>query len=143
MKRTILIISILTFFISSAICQDDYEVRVRWIESCDCLGYDEDNYFKVTISIYDDANNVLVDSDLTETAGGTESDVDIPTVNVESYCGQIHTNTPSFTIRATVLFMETSTNPETVCCSKSEADTEVTCAEIAAGHIFGTVILLN
>ena len=97
MKKTILIISIFTFFISSAISQSAWEVQVNWEEACDCLGYDEDNYFKVTISIYDDANNVLVDSDLTETAGGTESDVDIPTVNVDSYCSQIHTNTPIIT----------------------------------------------
>ena len=143
MKKTILIISIFTFFISSAISQSAWEVQVNWEEACDCLGYDEDNYFKVTISIYDDANNVLVDSDLTETAGGTESDVDIPTVNVDSYCSQIHTNTPSFTIRATVWFIETSTNPETVCCSNSDADIGVTCADIAGGHEFFPEISLN
>ena len=143
MKKTILIIAILTFFISSAICQSSWDVTVEWTENCDCLGYDEDNYFKVTISIYDDANNVLVDSDLTETAGGTAEFVNIPTVNVESYCGQIHTNTPSFTIRATVLFMETSTNPETVCCSDSGYDVEVTCAQIAEGYELLAAIALN
>lgn len=143
MKKLFLIISMIAIFGIPAICQDAYEVRVTWTEDCDCLGYDQNNYFRVTISIYDDANNVLVDSDLTETAGGTDVFVDIATVNVESYCGQIHTNTPSFTIRATVLFIETSTNPETVCCSETDADSGVTCGEIAAGYEFYPELILN
>lgn len=145
MKKTILIIAILTFFISSAICQSSWEVKVTWDDTeCDCLGYDENNYFKVTISIYDEANDELVEPSITvTTADATVDNVIISTTNIEGYCGQIHEYTPDFTIRATVWLMETSTNPETVCCTGTEGDEGVTCQELANGYTFDPKIDLN
>ena len=135
MKKILLIISLVVVFSIPAICQDAWEIYVEWDDqNCDCLGTTSNNYFKINIVVYDEANEVTVEPGITTTTpDATQTEDIIATSNVESYCGQIHPETPVFTIRVQVWLMETYTNPETVCCSGSTFVTDKTCSDFEDG----------
>ncbi len=126
MKKITLLLVILTFSLTSAYAQV-YNVNVSWIDdNCDCLGSTAENYFKVTISIYDDANDEWVLPEKTRTTSdATYFDIDIPVSEVQTYCGQIHQETPSLTMYADVWLVETSTNSN--CCYGTCSDGPRTC----------------
>lgn len=122
-----LIIAIL-FGMASGFAQV-YNVHVTWTtDGCDCLGGTAENYFKVTISIHDDANNVWVVQDKTKnTPNATQLYIDIPVSEVETYCGQMHQYTPSFTVYADVWYMQTSSS--SYCCLGSDNNGPFTCQD--------------
>ena len=77
-------------------------VKVSWDDSnCSCVTLPV--YFKVTISIYDDANSTWVIQNKTfNTPDGTYSDIVFDVPEVIDYCKATHDFTPSFTVSATV-----------------------------------------
>ena len=126
MKKILILFAVILFGATATFGQV-YSVHVSWQDdNCDCLGGTAENYFKVTISIHDDANDEwLIQNKTVTTADATILQVDIPVGTVETYCGQIHQETPSLTLYATVWLMETSTN--SACCSGNCSDGPRTC----------------
>lgn len=127
MKKITMLLVVMLFGMATAFAQV-YNVKVNWnVDVCDCLGTDEDNYFKVTISIYDDANRewVIVEKTKNTADALPPYTVDISVSEVQSYCGQIHQETPSLTVYASVWLMETSTGLS--CCTGSGDDGPRTC----------------
>ena len=126
-KITILIVAII-FGTASGFAQV-YTLYVHWDSgNCDCLGGTAENNFKVTYSIYDDANDEYVILNKTVyTADATLDYKNIQVPEVETYCGQLHEYPPSLIASADVWLIENYTNPPTVCCSGSGEDDPRTC----------------
>lgn len=128
MRKILMLIIAILFGMASGFAQV-YNVNVSWTANgCDCLGTTAENYFKVTISIHDDANNEWVVQNKTRnTSDATATEIDIPVGEVQTYCGQIHQYTPSFTVYADVWYMQTSTS--SYCCLGSGDDGPFTCQD--------------
>jgi hypothetical protein len=123
MKKLLILLSITLFGISASFAQVDI-VTVHWNwypDECNCGDHIAGDYFKVVVSIFDDANGEYVVQDRTVTAPiGTpppysyEKDVDVP--EVDTYCNKEHDETPSFTVYSWVWMIDA---PDTECCSAS------------------------
>lgn len=144
MKKILLILSMVAIFSIPAICQNAYELKVNWNDPvCNCLGTDQDNYFKVTISIYDVVNSAWVVVNKTvNTSDAVNNWAIVPVGEVEDYCDEALQN-PSFTVYATVILMETYYTPHVECCDGQRAYTGISCQEIANGEDLTPYITLN
>jgi hypothetical protein len=148
MKKIFLFIAAILFGVTASFAQVDI-VRVSWIwdaTTCDCESAIAGDYFKVTVSIYDDANStwVVQNRTVTEPIGTPPNytkDVDVP--EVDTYCHDTHDFTPSFTIYAWVWMIDDDTNPPTECCSNSNNLSENSCHEFYNGIIGISVGTLN
>jgi hypothetical protein len=130
MKKLLILLTTMLFGITAGFAQVDI-VNVTW-DAEDCFegtcGAQALDYFKITISIYDDANTqwVIQNKTVTETdMNATDIDVYIP--EVDNYCNKTFIYTPSFTIYATVTLMDTSTSPATECCSGNDDYSSYSC----------------
>ena len=141
MKKITMLLVVMLFGMATAFAQV-YNVNVSWtLGICDCLGTDQDNYFRVSISIFDDANEEWVVVDKTKnTANATILNINIPVSEVQTYCGQIHQETPSFTVYAEVWYMETSTGQS--CCSGTGDEGPYSCQDFYNGgtNVFGITV---
>lgn len=141
MKQFILIMIASLFVVSTGFSQV-YNVYIGFSGTCDCQGTTAENYYKVTISIYDSANDEYIIEDQTEhTDDATATGINIPVGAVQTYCGQIHQETPSLTLSVDVWLMETCNNPETVCCSGSCSSGPDSCQDYYDGTITCPVTL--
>ena len=110
-----------------------YTVEVTWEDldnpaDCICVATVGGSYFKVTITVYDNANGEMVIPGITEyTADHTYSSINITVDDVEEYCGKDHDFTPSFTVTAWVELIDDLVNPPVICCSGTEQETNVSC----------------
>ncbi len=120
MKKLILILAAILFGVSANFAQV-YKVKVSWNDdNCECNGTVSGSYFKVQISIYDDANSTwVVQNKQANTSDATADHIVIDVPEVSNYCNQSHENTPSFTTSASVWFMCDTTNPPSAVCSGS------------------------
>jgi hypothetical protein len=117
MKKIAFLLIMLLLGVSSAFAQA-YTLKITWgTIYCNCLGTDADNYYKITFEIIDVANgNTPVYSTTTvNTPDAINNYYDISVPDVETYCGQLHENTPYFLVTVTVQLMETSTGEG--CCA--------------------------
>lgn len=128
------------FGISASFAQVDI-VRVSWYwdpEECNCGDHIAGDYFKVVVSIYDDANGewVVQNKTVTEPIGtppNYSKDVDVP--EVDTYCNKEHENTPSFTVYAWVYMIDETNPPPISCCSNSANSSPWSCHDFYYGNI--------
>ena len=122
MKKILILLAAILLGVSASFAQVDIvNVSRNWDpEECPC-GSVLTDYFKVTVSIYDDANGEWVVQNKTVTTSNTTyTDMDVDVSEVDTYCNKDHDYTPVFTVYAWVWLMDTSTNPPTECCSGSD-----------------------
>lgn len=130
MKKLLILLTTMLFGITASFAQVDI-VNVSWDynpETCTCETELAADYFKITVSIYDNANSEWVVQNRTVTEinlSATDKDVDVP--EVSTYCGKSHDYTISFTVYAWVWLIDDDTNPVPECCSKSNSTDEWTC----------------
>lgn len=101
MKKIILLLSAILFGVSASFAQGP-TVKVSWNDdNCSCTGVPD--HFKVTMSIYDDANSTWVIQNRTfNTSDATAIDIVFDVPEVTTYCHDTHDYTPDFTVSATV-----------------------------------------
>jgi len=136
MKKLLILFAAIMFAVSTSFAQDPI-VNVDWgTPGCYCLPNSALDYYKITISIYDNANSTWVISNLTrETDDTTPENIYIEVSDMLDYCHDSHPNTPSFTVTATVWYMIGAVNPPEECCSGSESETG-DCRDFETGDIF-------
>jgi hypothetical protein len=139
-----MLLVVMLFGIATVFAQA-YTINVSWdYSNCDCYGTTSENYFKVTISVYDDANSeYVIQNYTTTTPDATYQDIDISVSSIQTYCGQIHQYTPSFTIYATVWLMENYSNPPTECCTDNDSDSPYSCQDFSSGLVTFPELTLN
>ncbi len=117
MKIFLILLAAILVGISASFAQGP-TVKVSWDDSnCSCVTLPV--YFKVTISIYDDANSTWVIQNKTfNTPDGTYSDIVFDVPEVIDYCKATHDFTPSFTVSATVWLILTDGSE---CCTGSDS----------------------
>jgi hypothetical protein len=140
MKKLLILLAVILFGVSVSFAQV-YKVQVNWdYTECDCEGTIQ-SFFKVSISIHDDANNedVIKDGDAIYFTEDAEPDnLTTPELTaVEDYCNDEHEYTPSFTIYATVWLECNDTNPPTEVCSGQGNNTNVTCHDFLQWYCSG------
>lgn len=127
-KLFVLIIALLTG-ISFSFAQ--YQVKVSWDASdpnCSC-GTGIEEVFKINVLIYDVANDEYLPA-YNATANGNETEKIIDVDDVEYYCSESHENTPSFTIRVSVV-LHCNANPPFDACSGDGQKSSVSCNDFA------------
>jgi len=144
MKKLILIFTVLLISATAVIAQAPPVVYVSWnIDNCTCVPSTSADYFKVTISIYDDANGNEACSSITVyTADAGPEDIEIPVPCMLDYCKESYPNTPSFTVTATVWFYQIVPDPDAICCTGTISET-ANCHDFDPDDIFdpGLVVL--
>jgi hypothetical protein len=133
MKKILILLSVILFGISASFAQVDI-VQVNWNwdpATCDCGYALTGDYFKIVLSIKDDANNEWPISDLIaykEITLPTQYSKQVDVSAIDVYCNKEHENTPSFTVYVTVMLISEDTNPPTECCTGSHVyDNEYSC----------------
>ena len=88
--------------VSTSFATEPPVVDVEWvIDECSCGSVFVD--FKVTLSIYDNANSTwTVQNKIRYTGSGTVTDLEIDVPEMLDYCHDTHDYTPAFTVTATV-----------------------------------------
>ena len=122
MKKLLILLTTMLFGITASFAQVDI-VNVSWDpDNCwgGTCGDDALDEFKISVSIYDDANSEWVVQNKTVTEIIGETDVDVDVSEVDTYSNKSHDYTPSFTVYATVWLMDSSTNPPSSCCTASD-----------------------
>lgn len=137
MKKLIILFTVLLFTIGAGYAQNDPTILIPWNDDyCDCSTSSANDYFKVSFSVYDDANSNAV---ITNRIGYSSSPSDFELVmdagEVLGYCQDAHDNRPSFTVSATVWFFEATPDPDVECCSGFESD-PADCMDFEAGDQF-------
>ena len=136
MKKFIIIIAALLMGVSASFAQDPI-VRVSWTDDCYCVPNSALDYYKVTISIYDNANSTWVISNTTYETDDTQPIyLDITVSEMLDYCHDSHPNTPSFTVSASVWYIQMGVTPPEECCTNSNSES-ADCRDLEAGDIFG------
>ena len=119
MKKLLILFAAILFGVTASFGQA-YTLDVEWSEeNCDCLGTDEDNYFKISYKIIDVANGdaVVVPLATVQTPNANYTGWPIPVPAVSAYCSLIHENTPVLMAYVWVWLMETYLGQPTECCS--------------------------
>ncbi|HEY9114682.1 MAG TPA: hypothetical protein VIN10_08265 [Bacteroidales bacterium] len=147
MKKIFLLFAAILFGVTASFAQVDI-VNVSWnADNCfsgNC-GNEATDFFKVSVSIYDNANSEWVVQNKTITLYNldlTYANVDVP--EVDTYCDKDHDYTPSLTVYAWVWLMDSSTNPPSACCSGSGNYSSYNCHDFYNGIIqLSPSIVLN
>jgi len=144
MKKLILLLAAILIGVSASFAQV-YKVKVSWNDAdCECNGTVSGSFFKIKLSIYDDANSTwVIQNKQANTSDATAGDIDIDVPEVSDYCDQSHENTPSFTTSATVWLMCDTTNPPTAVCSGSKNVGPRTCHDFYSSTVTVSQIPLN
>lgn len=146
MKKLLILLTTMLFGITASFAQVDI-VNVSW-DASNCFegtcGESANDYFKITVSIYDDANGeyVVLNKIVTESNMSAE-DKDVDVSEVSTYCNKSHDFTPSFTVYATVDLMDDNTNPPSSCCTASDDDSLYTCRDFYDGVVNMDVGMMN
>ena len=144
MKKLLILFTVLLFTIGAGYAQNDPVVIVEWDETeCDCQTSTISDYYKVSLSVYDDANNnAVITNKIGYSVLPTDDDLVMDAGEVLEYCEKTHTYTPSFTVSATVWFFEASPDPDVECCSGFGSD-QADCRDFEAGDQFLLPVPLN
>jgi len=137
MKKLLILFATIMFAVSASFAQNPPTVLVTWdTASCDCQTSAATDYFKVTISVYDNANSEWVITNKTrETVDTTDPFLVIDVPEMLTYCQKTHDYTPAFTVSATVWLIETTPDPDVECCTGSDSSTG-DCRDFEAGEEF-------
>lgn len=141
MKKTLMIVAAMIFTVTVSFAADPPMVYVDWeTNNCNCSTSSTNDYFKVTISIYDNANSTYVYSNYTRTTVNTSTEyIYFEVEDMLDYCHDSHPNTPSFTVTATVWLIETTPDPDVECCTGSGVETG-DCRDFEADDIFNVSV---
>ena len=106
--------------------------------------YNVNDYFKVSFSVYDDANsNAVITNRIGYSSSPTDFELVMDAGEVLGYCQDAHDYRPSFTVSATVWFYEANPDPDVECCSGFESD-PADCMDFEADEQFTlTQVVLN
>ena len=137
MKKLIILFTVLLFAIGAGYAQNDPTVNISWDDTdCDCTTSSVNDYFKVSFSVYDDANSrEVITNRIGYSSSPTDEYIIMDAGEVLGYCQQSHDFTPSFTVSATVWFYESTPDPDVVCCSGFESN-QADCRDFEAGDEF-------
>ena len=137
MKKLLILFTVILFTIGAGYAQNDPVVIVDWDEeNCDCQTSTISDYYKVSFSVYDDANSTAVITNrIGYSSSPSDDDLVMDAGEVLAYCQETHTYTPSFTVSVTVWFYEASPDPDVLCCSGSELSS-ADCRDFEAGDQF-------
>jgi len=141
MKKLLILFAAIMFAVSTSFAQDPI-VNVQWdTAGCYPLPSSSADYLKITISIYDNANNTWVISNITRETDDTHlDDINIEVSDMLDYCKGSYPSTPSFTVSATVWYMLMGVqNPPEECCSGSNSETG-SCRDFETGDIFYVIV---
>jgi len=122
MKKLIILFIAILFGAATSFATNPPTVRVEWaIGTCVCVPASANDYYKITISIYDNANSIWVYTNFTRTTADTDGyEILFEVEDMPDYCKDSHPNTPSFTVTATVWYIQTTPDPDVECCTASE-----------------------
>ena len=136
MKKLLILFAAIMFAATASFATNPPIVNVTWFidDECDCTTTVYD-YYKVTISIYDNANSTWIYSNYTRTANTSAENLYFEVEDMLDYCHDSHPNPPSFTVTATVWYMLGTPDPDEECCTASEVDTGI-CDEFEGDDIF-------
>lgn len=136
MKKLITLFAVILFGVSTSFATNPPIVQVTWdADECSCGSVFAD--FKVTISIYDNANTQYAVPDKTLYPGsGSANSQDFDVEEMLDYCHDSHPNTPSFTVTATVWGILVG---DTECCTGSNTEPG-DCHDFEADDIFYIVV---
>ena len=125
MKKLIILFAAILFGAATSFATNPPTVRVEWsIGTCDCVPASANDYYKITISIYDNANSTWVYSNFTRTTADTDTyEILFEVEDMPNYCKDSHPNPPSFTVTATVWYIQTTPDPDVECCTDSQVST--------------------
>ena len=112
MKKLFILLAAILFGISASFAQGP-TVKVYWNDNdCECGSVPDK--FKISISIYDDANSTwVIQNSLFWTPDATPTYMVCDVPEVEDYCDKTHEYTPDFTVTTTVWLIMTD---ESSCC---------------------------
>ena len=132
MKKIILILTILFLGVSTSFATDPPIVSVTWnADNCSCPS--AFIKFKVSVSIYDNANGVYaVQNVVRYSSSGGSTGLIVEVEDMLDYCHDSHDYTPAFTATATVWGILVG---DTECCTGSKAETG-NCHHFEADDVF-------
>ena len=116
MKKIIILLTAILLGVSSSFAQGP-TVKVKWnTTNCSCSPLPD--HFKISISIYDDANGTwVIQNSLFYTTDATPTYMVCDVPEVTTYCHDSHDYTPDFTVSATVWLILTD---DSSCCTGSD-----------------------
>jgi len=140
MKKLIILFAAILLGVTTTFAQDPI-VYVTWDDqNCYCVPNAAVDYFKVTFSIYDNANSTWVISNTTyETDDTVDEYLYITVSEMLDYCHDSHPNTPSFTVTATVWYMLGTPDPDEECCTGSTS-LSADCRDFETGDQFNVPV---
>jgi len=132
MKKIILILTIIFLGVSTSFATDPPIVNVSWdADNCSCPS--AFIKFKVSVSIYDNANGVYaVQNVVRYSSDGTDEYLIVEVEEMLDYCHESHDYTPAFTVTATVWGILVG---DIECCTGSGNDTG-DCHDFEADDVF-------
>lgn len=140
MKKIFLFIAAILFGVTASFAQVDI-VNVSW-DATDCYPCESStsgNYFKIAVSIFDNANSEWVVQNKTiYTPDHTYTNINVDVPEVDTYCNKDHDFTPSFTIYAWVWLIDSGTNPPSECCSGTDDYGSYNCHEFYSAILYLT-----
>jgi len=144
MKKILILLAAILFGVSASFAQV-YKVKVSWNDdNCGCTGTVSGSYFKVQLSVYDDANSTwVIQNKQVNTSDAAADHIVIDVPEVSDYCDHSHSNTPSFTTSAAVWLMCDTTNPPSAVCSGSGNIGPKNCHDFYSSVITVPPITLN